>query len=381
MAHRILLADDSLTIQKVVEITFAGSEWELRAVGSGDKAVGLLAEYEPDIVLADAVMPGLTGYELCEAVKRLPQGSFVPVVMLAGTFEPFDRPRAERVGADTVVTKPFDAHAFLALVRDLVVKAKEARASAPLPPPPPPPLPPEPELELPMREPGEDTGPTKVVHIVPSAEEPFGPEALDDTAVIPLVSPGAPEAAASPAAPPAETTAEVAVETTAEVAVEPFREAELPLIPSGTPPSPDWEVDLGGPEDEVPRRDVEADIARYERLASAREERPVFALPADEAEMAPSSVELPLLGGPLPEPPASELETLAARASLTDLTRIVGAAPAGDRPLSEDDVERVARRVVEILGERVVRKVAWDVVPEMAERLVRERLRELERAD
>ena len=67
-----------------MELTFAGSEWELRAVGSGDKAAGLLAEYEPDIVLADAMMPGLTGYELCEAVKRLPYGAFIPVVMLTG---------------------------------------------------------------------------------------------------------------------------------------------------------------------------------------------------------------------------------------------------------------------------------------------------------
>jgi len=370
MAHRILLADDSLTIQKVVEITFAGPEWELRAVGSGDRAAGLLAEFEPDIVLADAVMPGLTGYELCEAVKRLPHGSFVPVVMLNGTFEPFDRPRAERVGADTVVTKPFDAHAFLALVRDLVVKAKEARAAAltrPLP------LPaPERELEPPMSEVGEDTGPMRVLDAVPSPEEPLDSEAFEETAVISPVS-RAPEAAAPPAEPPAV--------TTAEVVAEPFREAELPLIPSGAPPSPAWEMDLGGPEDEVPRRDVEADIARYEKLASAREERPVSALSADEAEMVPSSVELPPAGGPLPELPSSELETLAARASLTDPTGIVGAAPAGDRPLSKDDVERVARRVVEILGERVVRKVAWDVVPEMAERLVRERLRELERAD
>ena len=233
-------------------------------------------------------------------------------------------------------------------------------------------VPPVPELEPPTPEPGDETSPTNVVHAVPSGEEPPGPEALYATAAIPTIAPDASGASASPAAPTAE--------SVTETAAEPFREAELPLIPSGTPPSRDWEVDLGGLEDEVPRRDIEVDIAHFERSGRVPEERPVFDSSAGEAEMAPSSIEIPPLGGPLPEPPPSELETLAARASLTDLTRIVGVPPL-DRPLSEDDVERVARRVVEILGERVVRKVAWDVVPEMAERLVRERLRELERAD
>ena len=70
MGHRILLADDSLTIQKVVELTFSETDYELMAVGSGDRAVEALEEFRPVIVLADVVMPGLTGYEVCEAVKN-----------------------------------------------------------------------------------------------------------------------------------------------------------------------------------------------------------------------------------------------------------------------------------------------------------------------
>lgn len=399
MAHRVLLADDSLTIQKVVELTFAGSEWELRVAGSGDRAASLLAEFEPDAVLADAVMPGLSGYELCEAVKRLPYGGFIPVVILSGTFEPFDRARADRAGADAVITKPFDSHALLALVRDLVVNAKESRTAAP-PPPSPPPLPPEPEpipepearaaeservvpgfdvtpqvqaLEPSGPEPDADEARTRVIQVIPFPDEPRSPEALSATAAIPVFAPDFSGAAPPDAEPPAE--------KAADLPAEPFREAELPLIPAEAAPSHGWEVDLGGLEDEVPRRDVEADIAQYERSERAAGERPLFTLSADEPGGRATSVELPARGEPLPEPPSIELETLAARASLTDLTRIVGAAPPGGRPLSDDDVERVARRVVEILGERVVRKVAWDVVPEMAERLVRERLRELERAD
>ena len=144
MAIKILLADDSLTIQKVVELTFSDAETRLMAVGSGDRAVQALDDFQADIVLADVVMPGLTGYEVCEAVKARPGGAFVPVVLLTGTFEPFDRARAERVGSDAIVTKPFDSHALQGLVRDLVEKARAAReetaataAAAPAPEPPP----------------------------------------------------------------------------------------------------------------------------------------------------------------------------------------------------------------------------------------------------
>lgn len=130
MAIKILLADDSLTIQKVVELTFSDAETRLMAVGSGDRAVQALDDFLPDIVLADVVMPGLTGYDVCDVVKQRPGGGFVPVVLLTGTFEPFDRARAERVGSDAIVTKPFDSHALQGLVRDLVTRARAAREEA-----------------------------------------------------------------------------------------------------------------------------------------------------------------------------------------------------------------------------------------------------------
>ena len=130
MPIKILLADDSLTIQKVVELTFSDAETRLMAVGSGDRAVQALDDFQPDIVLADVVMPGRTGYEVCEAVKKRPGGAFVPVVLLTGTFEPFDRNRAELVGSDAIVTKPFDSHALQGLVRELVGKARAAREEA-----------------------------------------------------------------------------------------------------------------------------------------------------------------------------------------------------------------------------------------------------------
>lgn len=113
----LLLADDSPTIQKVISLTFADEGMEVVAVGDGEQALRRLNdEAPPDILLADAVMPGPDGYRLCERVKGDERLRHIPVVLLVGTFEPFNEAEARRVGADTVLTKPFQS------IRDLVNK-------------------------------------------------------------------------------------------------------------------------------------------------------------------------------------------------------------------------------------------------------------------
>ncbi|HEX8336718.1 MAG TPA: response regulator [Pyrinomonadaceae bacterium] len=115
--RKLLLADDSPTIQKVISLTFGDEEFEVVAVGDGAQALRALAEEPPpDIVLADVVMPGPDGYELCERIKGDGRLRHVPVILLVGTFEPFNEAEARRVGADTVLTKPFQS------IRNLVGK-------------------------------------------------------------------------------------------------------------------------------------------------------------------------------------------------------------------------------------------------------------------
>ena len=120
MASRILLADDSITIQKVVNLTFADEGIEVVAVSSGDMAERRLAEVSPDLVLADIFMPGKNGYELCEAIKENSQFQHVPVVLLVGAFEPFDQAEANRVKADAHLTKPFESRSLVETVRRLM---------------------------------------------------------------------------------------------------------------------------------------------------------------------------------------------------------------------------------------------------------------------
>ena len=107
--RKLLLADDSATIQKVVDLTFSDEGLEVITVGDGQKALEKLDEVAPDIVLADVFMPGLSGYQLCEYIKRTERFSHIPVMLLVGSFEPFDEAEARRVGADDYLTKPFQS--------------------------------------------------------------------------------------------------------------------------------------------------------------------------------------------------------------------------------------------------------------------------------
>lgn len=126
MAKKILLADDSITIQKVISITFSSEDYELVIVGDGDAAVKKAKETRPDLIMADVAMPGKTGYEVCESVKGDPALANVPVLLLAGTFEPLDKDEALRVGADDSIVKPFESQELLDKVRELLSRGGEA---------------------------------------------------------------------------------------------------------------------------------------------------------------------------------------------------------------------------------------------------------------
>jgi DNA-binding response OmpR family regulator len=105
--RKLLLADDSITIHKIVALTFADAGIEVVAVSNGTEAINELRESVPDIVLADVFMPFTNGYQVCEYVKRTEKLKHIPVMLLVGSFEPFDEAEARRVGADDILTKPF----------------------------------------------------------------------------------------------------------------------------------------------------------------------------------------------------------------------------------------------------------------------------------
>ncbi|HMF55097.1 MAG TPA: response regulator, partial [Pyrinomonadaceae bacterium] len=114
--RKLLLADDSVTIQKVIDLTFGDEGMQVEAVGDGEQALEKLEEFMPDIVLADIFMPKVNGYEVCELIKSDERFRHIPVMLLVGSFEPFDEAEARRVGADDHLTKPFQS------IRELINK-------------------------------------------------------------------------------------------------------------------------------------------------------------------------------------------------------------------------------------------------------------------
>ena len=130
MPKTLLLADDSVVIQKLVALSFANEEIDLITVYNGDEALQKVRESVPDLVLADVVMPGKNGYEVCEAIKGDPQLRHIPVLLLTGTFEAFDEERARQVGSDGRITKPFEAQALVARVNELLTSTARTAETA-----------------------------------------------------------------------------------------------------------------------------------------------------------------------------------------------------------------------------------------------------------
>lgn len=130
MGGTLLLADDSITIQKVVELTFAETDHRVATVSSGRELFQRLPEVRPDVILCDVVMPDQNGYEVCQALKSDPATLHLPVILLTGTFEPFDRDRALAAGCDAIITKPFEARELIAVVEDMLARS---RSLAPAP--------------------------------------------------------------------------------------------------------------------------------------------------------------------------------------------------------------------------------------------------------
>lgn len=116
---KLLLADDSPTIRKVVELTFADEGIDVTAVADAGAAMEQFVRTQPDIVLVDINLPGTPGYKICEMIKQDEATASIPVLLLVGSFEPFDQDEAERVGADGFLLKPFKS------IRELVSRVQE----------------------------------------------------------------------------------------------------------------------------------------------------------------------------------------------------------------------------------------------------------------
>lgn len=326
MSKTILLADDSVTIQKVIELTFMDQDCEVIAVSTGDEAIQRLDQMEPDLVIADVHMPGADGYEVARQSKERHPG--VPVLLLVGTFEPFDEGEMASSGADSHLKKPFDSQELLQLVERLMESAEAAGGAA------------GPEAEAAEPEAPAPAGPTPVPAAPPSPPQP----PVSGAETVRLDSLKEADLAAA-TAPPAEPAAEEESLSLEEI-------EEAPAVQS---------TEVQAPADATPLSEREPEGTPF-RLSELDSEG--FSLEPDEEDE--------------PEVAADQPEPVEAQPVEVTAEPVAEEAPVAATGLSDEDVERIARRVAELVGERAVKEVAWEIIPDLAEVMIKDRIQQLE---
>lgn len=122
MSIKLVFADDSVTMQKVVQLTLDSEDIDLRIVSNGEEAVAALEEEKPDIVVADVSIPGINGFELCKQIKSSPETGKIPVILISGELEAYDENLGRSAGADAHISKPFKSGEFIEAVKKLAAK-------------------------------------------------------------------------------------------------------------------------------------------------------------------------------------------------------------------------------------------------------------------
>ena len=126
MAQMVLVADDSPTIQKRAQGILKGEGFEVETVSNGVAAIKRIAVIQPVVVLADVSMPGRDGYEVCDFVKKSPEFSHVPVLLVASDMEPYDEARGAQVRADGKIKKPFEPQELISMVTKFAAQSEAA---------------------------------------------------------------------------------------------------------------------------------------------------------------------------------------------------------------------------------------------------------------
>jgi CheY-like chemotaxis protein len=321
--HRLLLADDSVTIQRVIELTFSGENVQVIAVGDGEQAIARIQSDRPDIVLADIGMPKRSGYDVAAFVKSHADLKHIPVLLLAGAFEPVDNAKAEQVGCDGVLVKPFEPQAVIARVRELLDGVK-------------------------------GSGPIPTAKIVP---EPKAPSLSE------------PRAESSTHAPVPEPAAR-APEPVDDPLDDYFERLDAAFSTRNGGPA----VDVALPDDDRRLPTLDTVLAQPSPM-----EMPAVAPPVTLAQ--PASTDVVSGFSPTEAPPTGRTVIADAFSALLSLeagdpgARAVRLTTAPEQPVVTDTlIEEVTRRVLQRLAPDAARDVVVEVVSEVAERLVRDEI-------
>ena len=398
MAYQLLFADDSATMHRVLQITFAKEDFQITGVTSGQAALAKAKELRPDVAVIDISMPGMDGYTVCQSLKADPDTAQIPVLLLAGSQEPFDEGRAQASGASSHVVKPFETQVLIDRVKTLVgapVTTVGTAPRAPAAPPQPPQVTPAAQPTPIAARPGVpstvSTPPVQQPQPAARAPTPLGSIADAPAATaaggvgggIPAAAAWAPPVAGAgapkpPPAPPAiaRPAAPVAQAPAAHPDVLGSFGGAIPSIPN-TPSTPS---SFGQPGAFTPTRpalpqqpaatptpSAFTPVARPAAPPATPAPTPAAAAPVvPPARPAPTPVAVPVRAEPVrPASAAPSLSQLAA-------THVAATADATGLPIDQAALQAMAREILE--------QVIWDVVPDMARELILEHIDQLAKA-
>lgn len=120
MAKKLLLVEDNLSIQYLVQTIFASEDFEVVVANDATGGLRTLESWMPDIILADASMPGIDGFQLCQIIRNTASVRRIPVLLLTSLFTAYDVAKGTRVGVTAHLPKPFESHVLLAMVQQLL---------------------------------------------------------------------------------------------------------------------------------------------------------------------------------------------------------------------------------------------------------------------
>ena len=386
--RKLLLADDSAAIRKVIELTFSDEGMEVTSVADGRAALERLEQINPDVVLADVFMPEIGGFEVCRLIKQNERFARTPVMLLVSSFDPFDETEARKVGADDIVAKPFQS------IRQLVSRVASLLHDS----------------DAAKKEPFQDYGTPEL----PQPESAEVEQPSEEPVVTVLVEAPKLETveAAGPSGPSCAADVELQTADTRRFD-EPLEERQLSDTIEMEPVPAPSEAAVAEPQMNVesiePAYEPVAEIASPqlvrvmdEPLLELAEETDGQQLASDdlvldldfeasetvqalhEAVIEPAVATAPPLAAPIAAPSPAVAPSLSETHPEADLVgTAVSAEPetlAATQPelgnLSPAAIDAIAQRVVERMSDKVVRDIAWEVVPELAELLIKQKLNE-----
>lgn len=113
---RVLVIDDEPEITEIVETFLSDAGYKVSVENDSYKAVDKAREINPDVILLDIMMPGVSGYDICQELKNIPEFATTPVIFLTGKDRNDDQGRSFKAGGDMFIKKPFSCERLLEIV-------------------------------------------------------------------------------------------------------------------------------------------------------------------------------------------------------------------------------------------------------------------------